>query len=104
MRICARSLLRLQVPIHANVLKRSVVIASGATQSIARHNRSTDCVASLANDELSIVRHARQNKDARDKPGHDVVLADGRGSNYAWLAIVLPSAAWAAARRAIGTR
>jgi len=61
-----RALVRLQVPIHANVLKRSVVIASGATQSIARHNRSTDCVASLANDELSLVHHARQNKDARD--------------------------------------
>jgi hypothetical protein len=46
--ICARrSLLRLRVPIHAIVLKRSVVIANAAKQSIARHNGWMDCFAAL---------------------------------------------------------
>jgi hypothetical protein len=46
-----------------------------------------------------------KNVDARDKPGHDVVLLFiSVEKNYAWLATVLPSAACAAARRAIGTR
>ena len=43
--------------------------------------------------------------DARHKagmtPSSFVISAE---QNYAWLATVLPSAAWAAARRAIGTR
>ena len=48
-RICARSSLhRLRVPIHSIVLKRSVVIASAAKQSIARHNGCMDCFAALA--------------------------------------------------------
>ena len=55
-------------------------------------------------------RHADQpsawakNENARHKAGHDVVFVDSERSNYAWLATVLPSAACAAARRAIGTR
>jgi hypothetical protein len=44
-----------------------------------------------------------QNVDARDKPGHDVSLAV-LNKPYAWLDTGLPSAAWAAASRAIGTR
>jgi hypothetical protein len=44
-------------------------------------------------------------ENARRKAGHDVVFVDSqRLKNYAWLATVLPSAACAAARRAIGTR
>ena len=55
-------------------------------------------------------RHADQtlrlhkNENARHKAGHDVVSGDSARSDYAWLATVLPSAACAAARRAIGTR
>jgi hypothetical protein len=47
-----------------------------------------------------------KNVDARDKPGHDSEFVEAltRSVDYAWLATVLPSAAWAAARRAIGTR
>jgi hypothetical protein len=41
--------------------------------------------------------------DARVKPGHDTVFVALLGS-YAWLAADFPSAACAAARRAIGTR
>jgi hypothetical protein len=49
----------------------------------------------------------RKDVDARDKPGHDGAFADTLVRNsetYAWLTTVLPSAACAAARRAIGTR
>jgi hypothetical protein len=42
--------------------------------------------------------------DARDKPGHDDLLCSYRRELYACPAAVLPSAACAAARRAIGTR
>ena len=90
----------LRVPIHAIVLKRSVVIASAAKQSIARHNGWMDCFAALA---MTLIRCAKT-RNARDKPGHDVVFVDSERLNYAWLATVLPSAACAAARRAIGTR
>jgi hypothetical protein len=46
-----------------------------------------------------------KNVDARDKPGHDVSLGYlCERETYAWLATVLPRAACAAARRAIGTR
>jgi hypothetical protein len=47
---------------------------------------------------------ARKKVDARDKPGHEVVSVESERSNYAWLATALPSAACAAASRAIGTR
>jgi len=46
----------------------------------------------------------------RELSGYDAVVALGgtmhpdEDEAYAWLATVLPSAAWAAARRAIGTR
>jgi hypothetical protein len=66
-----------------------------------------DCFAALAMTASSApFIHGHQNVDARDKPGHDVVFVDGQREikNYAWLATVLPSAACAAARRAIGTR
>ena len=54
--------------------------------------------------QLSTLLHARtQNVDARDQPGHDVSLT-AVNELYAWLDTALPSAAWAAARRAIGTR
>ena len=53
---------------------------------------------------LSDILTPAQNENARDQPGHNVVSVDSERSNYAWLATVLPSAACAAARRAIGTR
>jgi hypothetical protein len=48
--------------------------------------------------------HIRKNENARHKAGHNVVSVDSERLDYAWLATVLPSAACAAARRAIGTR
>jgi hypothetical protein len=71
-----------------------------AKQSIARHNGWMDCFAALAMTALT----PAQNVNARHKAGHNVVFVDSERFNYAWLATVLPSAAWAAARRAIGTR
>jgi hypothetical protein len=48
---------------------------------------------------------SRKKVDARDKPGHDVVsVVSAQKQPYAWLATVFPSAACAAASRAIGTR
>jgi hypothetical protein len=49
--------------------------------------------------------HVRKNENARHKAGHNVVVSvDSERFDYAWLATVLPSAACAAASRAIGTR
>ena len=48
---------------------------------------------------------AHKNVDARDKPGHDAVfVAISVEKPYAGLETILPSAACAAASRAIGTR
>src|SRR6266550_1683876 len=95
------------------------VIASEAKQSVHPLCRAMDCFASLAMTTLCILAGAStsprsitrpstsrtQNANARDKPGHDVVFVIvSIEKAYAWLATVLPSAAWAAARRAIGTR
>ena len=47
----------------------------------------------------ALLSYEREDVDARHKAGHDGALCC-----YAWLAADLPSAACAAARRAIGTR
>src|SRR5829696_2625057 len=75
------------------------VMTGSAKQSIARHNGWMDCFAALA---MTLIR-LRQNVNARHKAGHNVISVDNERFDYAWLATVLPSAAWAAARRAIGT-
>jgi hypothetical protein len=51
-----------------------------------------------------ITTFVRNNENARHEAGHNVVFIDSERLHYAWLATVLPSAACAAARRAIGTR
>jgi hypothetical protein len=45
-----------------------------------------------------------QKRECPGKPGHHVVFVDSERLDYAWLATDLPSAACAAASRAIGTR
>ena len=81
------------------------VIASEAKQSIVRHNGWMDCfvAAFLA---MTALRPSspRKTRNARHKAGHNVVSVDSERFDYAWLATVLPSAACAAASRAIGTR
>jgi hypothetical protein len=62
-------------------------------------------IAGLTRPTTTSLSRGRKNENARDKPGHNVVVSvDSERFDYAWLATALPSAACAAARRAIGTR
>ena len=63
------------------------------------------CILTGASIMLGSPHHVRNNENARHKAGHNVVVSvDSERFDYAWLATVLPSAACAAASRAIGTR